>query len=78
MVTARRVICALALALPAMGSLVLVDPSPAVAAPAAYQVGMKLRAKQSCTVQGYAIKEGVVLTVAAVQTDEFMSTGLIV
>ncbi len=51
---------------------VLIAPGLADAAPAArYRVGARLRARQACTVQGYAIKKGVVLTVVAVnQNDE--------
>jgi hypothetical protein len=46
---------------------VVLVPSAAVAAPGAkYRVGGRLRAIQACTVKGYAIKKGVVLTVVAV------------
>jgi hypothetical protein len=50
---------------------VVLAPGLAAAAPAArYRVGARLRAKQDCTVQGYAIKKGVVLTVVAVNQNE--------
>jgi len=62
--------CALALAGLAVPSFVLLDAAPAVAAPVAYQVGNKLRAKQDCTVKGYAIKRGVVLTVTGVTKND--------
>ena len=35
-----------------------------------YQVGMRLKAKNACTVKGYAIKQGVILTIAAVHVDD--------
>jgi len=50
---------------------VLLTPAVANAAPAAhYRVGARLRATQDCTVRGYAIKKGVVLTVVAVNQDD--------
>jgi hypothetical protein len=60
-----------AVAIAAPAGIVIV-PDVADAAPAAsYRVGARLRAKQNCTVRGYAIKKGVVLTVVAVnQNDE--------
>jgi hypothetical protein len=45
-------------------------PTEAAAAPApSYPVGTRLKAKRDCTLQGFAIKKGVVLTVAAVNED---------
>ena len=41
----------------------------AAAAPAPYRVGHRLKAKRDCTVKGFAIKKGVVLTVAAVHEE---------
>jgi len=41
------------------------------AAPGArYRVGMRVRAKRTCTVQGFEVKKGVVLNVVAVQNDD--------
>jgi hypothetical protein len=61
---------ALPLALVA-STTVWLEPPTALAAPRpAYQVGMRLRAQQDCTVRGYAIKKGVVLSVAAVHTND--------
>ncbi len=43
----------------------------AEAAPGArYRVGMRVRAKRTCTVQGFEVKKGVVLAVVAVQSDD--------
>jgi len=70
----RIVIYSVALAFPLIGTGASaaaapeVEPAPVELA-AKYQVGMRLRAKNACTVKGYAIKRGVVLTVAAVHTD---------
>jgi hypothetical protein len=66
MANPRLVVCALALAWPMLPSVVLLRPTPVVAAQPAYQVGTKLKAKQDCTIKGYAIKRGVVLTVTGV------------
>jgi hypothetical protein len=45
-------------------------PTEAAAAPApVYPVGARLKAKRDCSLQGFAIKKGVVLTVAAVSED---------
>ncbi len=50
---------------------VLFVPSAAQAAPAVQiKLGQKLRAKRNCTVNGMAIKKGVVLTVVAVNKDD--------
>ena len=54
-----------ALLIPAAPAAVVLHPGVAQAAPN-YHVGMRLRAKHECTVNGYAIKKGVVLTVASV------------
>jgi hypothetical protein len=63
----RTLICSLAWAVVLAPGVWAVQPGLAVAAPAPhYQVGTRLRAKQDCTVKGYAIKKGVVLSVAAV------------
>jgi len=41
------------------------------AAPAArYRVGMKVRAKRNCSVNGFQVKKGVVMNVAAVRSDD--------
>ena len=71
----RTLDCLLAAALLGWGVAapvgILLSPSLANAAPVAhYRVGSRLRATQACTVQGYAIKKGVVLTVVAVNQDE--------
>lgn len=43
----------------------------AEAAPGAqYRAGMRVRAKRTCTVQGYEVKKGVVLSVVSVQNDD--------
>jgi hypothetical protein len=42
-----------------------------------YQVGMKVRAKRDCSVQGYQVKKGVVLNVAAVKTDDKGKVGAV-
>lgn len=43
----------------------------AEAAPGArYRVGMRVRAKRTCTVQGYEVKKGVVLAVVGVGNDD--------
>ena len=75
MLSPRVLATMLAMALPAWLSLapavLMLTPAPAAAAPAGgYHVGMRLRAKQSCTVKGYAIKKGVVLTVVAVHKND--------
>ena len=46
------------------------DVATAEAAPAGYRIGQRLRAKRDCTVNGFAIKKGVVFNVAAVHTDD--------
>jgi len=53
-------------------SLVVTSVSDvADAAPGArYRVGSRVRAKRTCTVQGYEVKKGVVLAVVAVQADD--------
>ncbi len=38
--------------------------------PGAYRVGMHLRARHDCTIQGYAVKKGVVLHVVTVHRDD--------
>lgn len=54
---------------PALGASTFVEA--AEAAPGArYRVGMRVRAKRTCTVQGFEVKKGVVLAVAAVQSDD--------
>jgi hypothetical protein len=59
--------CSLAAAVVLAPAVLVMQPGLAVAAPVPhYQVGTRLRAKQDCTVKGYAIKKGVVLSVAAV------------
>ena len=65
------------LAMAALGSssllpaVVVLHPAPAVAQPAAnFRVGMRLKAKRACTVNGYAIKKGVVLTIVAVHKND--------
>ncbi len=62
------IMVALAVASPA-GPISVLTASEAQAAPAAYRVGTKLKAKRDCTLQGYAIKKGVVLTVSSVSDD---------
>jgi hypothetical protein len=47
-----------------------VEVRPAMAAPVQYRVGMKVRAKKNCSVQGFEVKKGVVLDVAAVRNDK--------
>jgi hypothetical protein len=62
------------LVLAAAGSPLLpcgIAPGVAEAAPAGrYRAGMRVRAKQTCTVQGYEVKKGVVLGVVAVRSDD--------
>ncbi|MBK7583537.1 MAG: hypothetical protein IPI67_25515 [Myxococcales bacterium] len=54
---------------PALSVITVADD--ALAAPAArYRVGMRVKAKRTCTVQGYEVKKGVILSVAAVQSDD--------
>ena len=69
----RIVICTVAFALPLSGpvsSLAAPEAAPAQTELVAnYQVGMRLKAKNACTVKGFAIKQGVILTVTAVHTD---------
>jgi hypothetical protein len=60
---------AFAVALPAAALVSVASESEAQAAPAPYRVGTKLKAKRDCTLQGYAIKKGVVLTVSSVSDD---------
>lgn len=50
---------------------VLLESAPVHAAPAPrYRVGMRVKAKRNCTVQGFEVKKGVVLSVASVATDD--------
>ena len=58
------------LSLPAAGAIVVAVPSVAEAAPPSYQIGQRLRATRNCTINGIAIKKGVVLNVAAVHKDD--------
>jgi hypothetical protein len=61
---------ALAGALPVSVMLSVALPAEAIAAPGpGYRVGTRLKAKRDCTIQGYAIKKGVVLTIASVRDD---------
>jgi hypothetical protein len=46
------------------------EARPAMAAPVQYRVGMKVKAKKNCSVQGFEVKKGVVLDVAAVRNDK--------
>lgn len=69
MLLPRLLLCALALALPAVPSLVLAEQDPPVAL-ANYQVGSKLQAKHDCTVKGFAIKKDATLTVSAVNKND--------
>jgi hypothetical protein len=65
-------ICAVAFAgvVPGTVAVSVVSPAEAQAAPApSYPVGSRLKAKRDCTLKGFAIKKGVVLTVSAVQDD---------
>lgn len=56
--------------IPATALVSVSSPTEAQAAPGpTYRVGTKLKAKRDCTLQGYAIKKGVVLTVASVNDD---------
>jgi hypothetical protein len=63
---------AMAVAVPAwVAPITGVSTKSAFAAPAPrYRVGMRVRAKRNCTVQGYQVKRGVVLNVAAVRTND--------
>jgi hypothetical protein len=45
-------------------------PAQAAARGGAYRVGMQLRARDDCTIQGYAVKKGVVLAVLSVHRDD--------
>lgn len=60
---------AAACAVPTISICTLTSDAEAVPA-ARYRVGMKVRAKRTCTVQGYEVKKGVVLGVVAVQNDD--------
>lgn len=51
-------------------SLSAVSESADAAPGARYRVGMRVRAKRTCTVQGFEVKKGVVLAVVAVQSDD--------
>jgi hypothetical protein len=65
-------ICAVAFAgvVPATVSLSVASPTEAMAAPGpGYPVGTRIKAKRDCTLKGYAIKKGVVLTVSALHED---------
>jgi hypothetical protein len=65
-------ICAVTLAGVVPGTLAVsvALPTDAHAAPGAnYPVGTRLKAKRDCTLKGFAIKKGVVLTVSAVHDD---------
>ena len=49
----------------------MVTMDVAHAAPGArYRVGMRVRAKRNCTVNGFQVKKGVVMNVAAVRSDD--------
>jgi hypothetical protein len=62
---------AMALAVPAFSLPAPGSQGHALATPSArYHVGMRVRAKRTCTVQGYQVKRGVVLNVAAVRTND--------
>jgi hypothetical protein len=66
---AWSVAVALGLVLPTFP--VLTGARVAFAAPAPrYRVGMRVKARRNCSVNGYQVKKGVVLNVAAVQTDD--------
>jgi hypothetical protein len=55
---------------PATALVSVASPTEARAAPGpTYRVGTKLNAKRDCTLQGFAIKKGVVLTVSSVSDD---------
>jgi hypothetical protein len=55
---------------PAAALVSVASPTDAQAAPGpTYRVGTKLKAKRDCTLHGYAIKKGVVLTVSSVSDD---------
>lgn len=59
------------LVLPASAAVVATAPSAhAQGRSAAYRVGMRLRARQDCTIRGYAVKKGVVLDVVMVHRDD--------
>ncbi len=67
----RAWLLALALGVVAPAALPISSPRVAWAAPAGrYRVGMKVRAKRACTVQGYQVKKGVVLSVVGVRSDD--------
>jgi hypothetical protein len=72
MLARRLSICTVALAvtIPGLVAVSVVAPAEAVAAPGpGYRVGTRLKAKRDCTVKGFAIKKGVVLTVSSVNDD---------
>lgn len=49
----------------------MAQPDAAWAAPAGrYRPGMKVRAKRDCSVRGYQVKKGVVMSVTAVYSDD--------
>lgn len=62
---------AIAGAFPVLLAVSVASTPEALAAPKGpgYRVGNRLKAKRDCTIQGYAIKKGVVLKVAAVSED---------
>jgi hypothetical protein len=68
----RLLICTLALAALLVAPAASADPAPdeALLELASYRVGQRLQARQACTIQGYAIKKDVILTVAAVHADD--------
>ena len=54
-----------------LGALPLAQVQVAWAAPAArYRAGMKVRAKRSCSVKGFQVKKGVVMSITAVRSDD--------
>jgi hypothetical protein len=68
----RLLICALASAVPLIAPAASAErwPDDALLDLASYRVGQRLKATQDCTIKGYAIKKDVILTVAAVHTDD--------
>ena len=53
-----------------IGTAPWVEGSAFAAPGGRYTVGMRVRAKRDCSVQGFQVKKGVVLNVAAVKTDD--------
>ena len=71
--SSRRVALIWILLASALGPAVAVSTTAGVAEAAPggqYRPGMRVRAKRTCTVQGYEVKKGVVLSVVAVQTGD--------